>query len=227
MQDESRKNRNPFILRMLGLGKSYFVKTPWWLKQVYPGRIWNRERNEKNIYLSFDDGPEPSITKFVLDELKRYNAKATFFCIGKNVEQHASLYQQILNEGHATGNHTQNHLNGWETKDDVYAEDVKKAAKHVQSDLFRPPYGRLKFKQASILKKSNRDIKIVMWDVLSGDFDENCSAKECIENVKRKSRPGSIVVLHDNKKTKDKLQVVLPEIMRFFSEKGYAFKALK
>ena len=126
----------------------YFVKTPWWLKRIYSSYIWNMKTKEKIIYLSFDDGPHPVATPFVLDELKKYNAKATFFCIGKNVMAEPAIYKRILDEGHAVGNHTHNHFNGWKTKDEIYLEDVREAAKFIDSTLFRPPYGRITSFQA-------------------------------------------------------------------------------
>ena len=118
----------------------YFVKTPWWLKKIYPHRLWQVATKEKIIYLSFDDGPHPVVTPFVLDELKKYNAKATFFCIGKNVVDYPVLYNKIIDEGHQVGNHTQHHLNGWKTNNETYLSDVALAAKNIQSNLFRPPY---------------------------------------------------------------------------------------
>src|SRR5690606_25629397 len=132
-------NRSAIFVLM----RNYFVKTPWWLKRLYPDRIWDIDTKEKTIYLSFDDGPHPKATIFVLNELKKYNAKATFFCIGKNVIAYPGIYQQILNEGHHTGNHTQNHLNGWQTANDIYLSDVEEASQYINSDLFRPPYGRI------------------------------------------------------------------------------------
>ena len=131
--------------------QKYFVKTPWWLKKLYSSRIWSIDTNEKKIYLTFDDGPHPTITPFVLGELKKYGAKATFFCIGKNVVSYPGVYQQILDEGHRTGNHTQNHLNGWQTVNDIYFSDIEEATLYINSDLFRPPYGRIRSSQAKYI----------------------------------------------------------------------------
>jgi len=206
----------------------YFVKTPWWLKKIYPHRLWDVDTKEKIIYLSFDDGPHPIATPFVLDELKKYNAKATFFCIGKNVVDHPAIYRRILEEGHSTGNHTYTHPNGWATQTGLYLKDITEASKHIDSALFRPPYGRIKAAQSKGLRQAmnNRSSKIVMWDVLSGDFDETLSVQDCYKNVTGKTTGGSIVVFHDSEKAFRVLKEVLPEVLQFFAGKGYVFKSL-
>ena len=150
----------------------YFVKTPWLLKKLYPECIWGVKTNEKNIYLTFDDGPQLQATLFVLQELKKYNAKATFFCVGKNVKEYFEIYKQIISDGHKPGNHTYNHLNGWKTSDKKYLEDIRQAANLIDSDLFRPPYGKITKFQLKALKGENFNLKTIMWNVLSGDFDE-------------------------------------------------------
>ncbi len=221
-QSDENLNKNPFLLKAIGKGAPYFIKTPWWLKKIYPNRVWDISTSEKIIYLTFDDGPHPVATPFVLNELKKYNAKATFFCIGKNVIDHPSVYESIKAEGHSIGNHTQHHLNGWEIPDYLYVKDVTMAAQYISSDLFRPPYGRLKSSQAKQLK----DFKIIMWDVLSGDFDESTSDEQCLKNVVDKTVPGSIIVFHDNEKAFPRLQYALPRSLKFFSEQGYAFSPL-
>ncbi|HEX4877116.1 MAG TPA: polysaccharide deacetylase family protein [Chitinophagaceae bacterium] len=197
----------------------YFIKTPGWLKKIFPHRIWHIDTDDKILYLTFDDGPHPSITAFVLDELKKYNAKATFFCIGKNVEANAEIYNQILQDGHRVGNHTHNHLNGWKTKDDLYLKDIALADRFIQSDLFRPPYGRLKSSQA----RKMTNLKIVMWDVLSGDFDKNTSKDQCLQNVLKNAGPGSVIVFHDSEKASENLLFTLPKVLDFFSRAGYTF----
>lgn len=189
---------------------------------MFPYRVWSMDTAEKHIYLTFDDGPHPTVTSYVLDQLKKYNARATFFCIGKNVESNPELYQRIINEGHQTGNHTHNHLNGWKTADDVYLHDVSLAARSIQSTLFRPPYGRLRCSQA----RSLHEYKIVMWDVLSGDFDKRMTKEKCLENVLQNTKPGSIVVFHDSEKAWDKLQYSLPLVLEHFSKKEYKFLSL-
>ena len=221
-------NKSPFLLRVIGMGVPYFVKTPWWLKKIYPHRLWNADTKKKIIYLTFDDGPHPVATPFVLDELKKYNAMATFFCIGKNVVSYPFIYKRIIDENHTTGNHTQTHPSGWETKTDVYLADVAEAAKHIQSNLFRPPFGRIKSSQVKGISEAmkNTSSKIIMWDVLSGDFDELLSKEKCLKNVIENATEGSIIVFHDSEKAFPKVEYVLPETLRFFSEKGYIFRSL-
>jgi len=208
--------------------KFYLVKTPWFLKKIYPDYLWHVDTQEKELYLTFDDGPHPVATPFVLRQLKQYNALATFFCIGKNVIKYPEIYKQILDEGHGTGNHTQNHLNGWKTADDVYLKDIAEASSHISSNLFRPPYGRITSFQARNLKPimKGKETRIVMWDVLSGDFDTTNTPQNCLANVVLKSVTGSVVVFHDSEKAFPSLEYTLPRVLRFFIEKGYSFKAL-
>ena len=180
----------------------YFAKTPWWLKKIYSSYLWSVDTKEKNVYLTFDDGPHAVATPFVLDQLKHYNAKATFFCIGKNVLAEPQIYRRILDEGHAVGNHTHHHLNGWKTENELYLADVNEAGKYIDSILFRPPYGRITSFQAKninvALKKNN--VKIIMWDVISGDFDESLTGEQCLQNVILNATNGSIIVMHDSQK---------------------------
>ena len=202
----------------------YLIKTPWLLKKFYPGCIWEVKTNEKAIYLTFDDGPHPLATPFVLDQLKQYNAKATFFCIGKNAEEHTELYKRITEDGHAVGNHTYNHLNAWKTKEKIYLDDVYEAKKIIESNLFRPPYGRINNFILFQLKKGKYNLKTVMWSVLSGDFDKDLSNENCYLNVIRNSKAGSIIVFHDSYKAFEKLKYTLPKVLKYFSDKGYSFK---
>lgn len=208
---------------------NYFIKTPWVLKKIFPSYIWNIDTKEKILYLTFDDGPHPAITAFVLNELKKYNAKATFFCIGRNVLTHPDIYYRILEEGHSIGNHTHDHLNGWKTQNKIYLANVAEAAKYISSNLFRPPYGRLGLSQAKHISTAlnSGNAKIIMWDVLSADFDPSVSPLRCINNVVKKSKPGSIIVFHDSEKAFPRLQYALPEILQIFSEKGYQFSPLE
>jgi peptidoglycan/xylan/chitin deacetylase (PgdA/CDA1 family) len=206
----------------------YFTKTPFWLKMLYPGCLWNYppDSDRKEIYLSFDDGPHSVATPYVLDELKKYNAKATFFCIGKNVIAEMPIYKRILMEGHRVGNHSFNHLNGWKTDNKIYLENVEKAREQIDSDLFRPPYGRATAFQIRNLKEKLQ-YKIVMWDVLAGDFDPSVSGQVAAERVIRKSKPGSIVLFHDSAKAFPVLQVALPVILAYFSGEGFSFETIK
>src|SRR5215217_3443038 len=173
----------------------YFIKTPWLAKQLFNKYIWNLPRNERAVYLTFDDGPHPTITPWVLEQLKQYNARATFFCVGENVSQYPAVYQHILAEGHAVGNHTQHHPNGWHTATEAYLADVREGAQHIQSSLFRPPYGRIRKEQANGVKALlGSDSKIIMWDVLSCDFDPTFSKAQCLKNVLEHAETGSIIV---------------------------------
>ena len=201
--------------------------------------IWRFSLDVKEIYLTFDDGPTPEITEFVLNELKKYNAKASFFCIGKNIQKHPDIFKKILLEGHTIGNHTQQHLNGWKTKKTHYIDNVI-ACEHAISNtlekieaskthrqhpkLFRPPYGKIKRSQAKELDR--KGYKIIMWDVLSADFDTAISNEKCLQNVLENTKNGSIIVLHDSLKASEKVRFVLPKILKEFSNKGFVFKAI-
>lgn len=201
----------------------YLVKTPKFIQNLFPNFIWKIPSREKVIYLTFDDGPIPEVTPWVLKTLKQFNAKATFFCVGENVKKHPEVYQEELAQGHSVGNHTYNHLNGWSTENISYFHNIRHCANLVKSVLFRPPYGRLMPKQAQFLQ---RHYRIIMWDVLSGDFDPKISQEQCLDNVKIKTKPGSIVVFHDSLKSFEKLQFVLPKVLQYFTEKGFRFEAL-
>lgn len=185
--------------------------------------MWRLPTEEKVLYLTFDDGPIPEVTPWVLDQLDQYQAKATFFCVGENVVKHPAIYAEVLRRGHRTGNHTFNHLSGWSTVTKTYMENVRDCAAEVQSDLFRPPYGRLRPKQVKLLQK---DYNIVMWDVLSGDFDTSISADQCWANVQEEVQPGSIVVFHDSLKAKDRLYGVLPRVLEYYKKNGYRFEVI-
>ncbi|MBC7827266.1 MAG: polysaccharide deacetylase family protein [Chitinophagaceae bacterium] len=207
----------------------YLVKTPWLLKKIYPDCIWDIPSQENVMYLTFDDGPHPEVTPFVLDELKKYNAKATFFCIGKNVVEYPEIYKRVLVEGHRVGNHSFNHLNGWKVEDEKYLADIMHARKFIDSDIFRPPYGRItKFQNrlltASPSQSQKRLFKIIMWNVLSADFDLSVTPQQCASNVIRNAKRGSIVVFHDSQKAFSKLKFALPEVLKHFAEKNYKFE---
>lgn len=206
--------------------RPYLVKTPRILKALYNQGIWHIKEHSNSIYLTFDDGPHPVATPFVLDALKEYQAKATFFCIGKNVEEYPEIYQRILNEGHAVGNHTHNHLNGWKTNNFQYFKNIKKASEVIQSNMFRPPYGRITYAQVSGIQKMFPNTRIIMWDVLSGDFDTKLSPEKCLSNVITNAESGSIIVFHDSAKAWDRLSYALPKTLEHFTKLGYVFKAL-
>ena len=213
----------------------YTVKVPWLFKKLYPSLTWEKQTDKKILYLTFDDGPHPTATPFVLDELKKYNAKATFFCIGKNVVQYTDIYKRILGEGHKAGNHTFNHLNGWKVSNEKYLDNIFEAAKYIDSNLFRPPYGRITRFQIKLLQRENENLqipssnnafKIIMWSVLSGDFDPQLSPRKCLEHVMLHSKPGSIIVFHDSTKAWEKMSFTLPKMLEHFSQEGYSFAAL-
>ena len=204
--------------------KFYTIKTPTIIQKFFSNYRWRFSSVPKEIYLTFDDGPSLEVTNFVLKELKKHQAKATFFCIGKNVKKHQNIYHKIQEEGHSVGNHTFNHLNGLLTKNTRYIENIQQASAYIVSKLFRPPYGRLKSSQARLLQQEG--YKIIMWDVLSGDFDRSISPEKCLENVLKKTTNGSIIVMHDSEKAKDKIYFALPRILDHFSQKGYLFKAI-
>jgi len=193
---------------------------------LYPSFTWQMPENNRNIYLSFDDGPHPQVTPFVLDQLKDFKAKASFFCIGDNIVKYPKVYERIVNEGHTIGNHTQNHLNGWKSPTTKYLENVAAAANYIDSNLFRPPYGKIKRFQAKQLQE-NLGLKIIMWSVLSGDFDQQILPEKCLQNVLLNTRPGSIVVFHDSEKAWKRLVYALPKVLEYFTEKGYSFEKIK
>ena len=199
--------------------------SPFWLKAIYPRYIWHIPVKEDKIFLTFDDGPIPKITEFVLDQLRDFNAKATFFCIGDNVRKHPDVYQQLLNEGHSVGNHTYNHMNGWKTEDSVYNENISLCDQQlgISTQLFRPPYGRIKRAQAKLLPTER---KIIMWDVLSGDFSAQLSPEVCLSKSIKHTKPGSIILFHDSLKAANNMMYALPRFLEHFSQKGYKFEAL-
>lgn len=203
----------------------YLVKTPWLLKKMYSSALkWKMPAQENEIYLTFDDGPDPTITPFVLDHLRKYNAKATFFCVGKNVQQYHNVFRQILDEGHRIGNHTHDHLNGWKTSDAAYFENIILAKKYIDSNLFRPPYGKISRFQIQQLRQT---FTIIMWDVLSGDFDVELSPQKCLQNAVSHTSPGSVIVFHDSEKAFPRLEYALPKALELFSEKGFIMKGIK
>jgi len=209
------------------LGKDfYLIKTPWWMKKLYPGCVWDIDKKEKTLYITFDDGPTPGITPFILEQLRKYNAKATFFCIGEKVKKYPAVYQQIIDEGHAVGNHTQHHLNGWKTSDENYLKNINEAGKYIDSNLFRPPYGRIKKSQIKLLNKKNKMIKIIMWNLLAGDWDTELKPEKCFERIVRKIKEGDIIVFHDSEKAWERMSFTLPLLLSHYSSKGFSFKKI-
>ncbi len=195
----------------------FFAKTPVLLMKLFPELIWHfshRSEQKNCLFLTFDDGPTPEVTPWVLEQLRKYNAKATFFCLGRNVERFPDIYRQILDEGHAVGNHTYSHLKGWQTGNAEYMKDIELAGRVIPSRLYRPPYGRLKKSQIRELQKNYH---IVMWDVLSRDYDRGISPEKCLANVLENVRPGSIVVFHDSIKARENLHYTLPVLLEKFS----------
>lgn len=204
----------------------YLHKTPKLLGRLFPDILWNINTEAREIYLTFDDGPIPDVTPWLLEQLEQYNAKATFFMVGDNMHKYQGLFTEVINRQHTVGNHTYNHLDGWSTNNQSYTDNVNKAEKLLgvnSTKLFRPPHGRLKWSQYRKIKKS---FKIVMWDVLSGDFSSSLSPEKCLTKSIRATVPGSVIVFHDSVKNFDKLQYVLPRYLKHFSALNFTFKAL-
>jgi peptidoglycan/xylan/chitin deacetylase (PgdA/CDA1 family) len=202
----------------------YLVRPPYLIRKIIPQAIWRISTGEKKVFLTFDDGPVPTITPWILDVLKQENIKATFFCVGDNVNKHPEIYQRIIKEEHAVGNHTYNHLNGWNTDTTNYIKNIEQCSRIVSTNLFRPPYGRIKKSQLALLSKN---YSIIMWDVLSGDYDKNTSPEECLKNVITNFRSGSIIVFHDSHKAEKNILYALPAFINFAKEQGFTFEVLK
>jgi peptidoglycan-N-acetylglucosamine deacetylase len=206
--------------------RQYWVKTPSLIKSAYKSCLWHMPNQLPEVYLTFDDGPHPTITPFVLAELRKYNAKATFFCLGKNVQLYPQVYQQIIDEGHTIGNHTHNHFNGWHVDNAAYINNISEASKHIHSNLFRPPYGRIRPSQIKEIKLQFPEMKIVMWDVLTGDFDEKLSPEKCLKYVLKNTEPGSIIVFHDSEKAYKRLAYALPHFLQYCKQNKWQLKSL-
>jgi peptidoglycan-N-acetylglucosamine deacetylase len=199
------------------------VRPPALLRNIYRGALWRMDRDEKIIYLTFDDGPVPGVTPAALSVLKEHDVRATFFCVGDNVRKHPEIFQQLLAEGHAVGNHTFHHTDGWNTATRPYLREVQQCAEVVRSNLFRPPYGRMRPPQ---LKAIRRKYTVVLWDVLTYDFDRERSGEECLELALDYARPGSIVVFHDSEKAKERMLYALPRFIEAMKREGFAFGTL-
>jgi len=196
-----------------------------WFSSLFSGYLWHGSRKEKTVFITFDDGPHPEVTPYVLHELHKHEFKATFFCIGDCVKRHTDLYQKLIDSNHAVGNHTFHHLNNWKTATDNYLDDIYKASSIIDSKLFRPPYGRITGKAAKQLRLQGYNI--IMWDVLSGDFDKNRTIASCLKNLKRNTKNGSIIVFHDSEKAFEKLKTLLPEYFKFLKENGFKTAVIK
>lgn len=241
--------------------KPYLIKTPNIVQKFFPNYTWSMVSDKKAIYLTFDDGPHPEITSWVMSELLKYQAKATFFCVGDNVKKYPKILEQLIQQEHSIGNHTFNHLNGWRTNNKLYFNNIDQAdelirEKKIDPDgyrertentshqtksiaisqkpkaksqrpvlkLFRPPYGKIKKSQAKFLLK--KGYQIIMWDVLSADFDKTTSKEKCLQNVLKNANNGSVIVFHDSEKAFRNLEYTLPKVLEFYSKRGFDFKAL-
>lgn len=212
----------------------YWIKTNSLIKRIFSNYIWDIPNMDNKIYLTFDDGPTPKITEWVLDLLKEHQIKATFFCIGKNIQKHSAIFNKIIDNGHAIGNHTFNHLNGWNTLNEEYLKDIgscrselrlQYAPEELQSTLFRPPYGKIKTAQSKKLRQLG--YKIIMWDVLSADFDQNISPEKCLENVLQNTQSGSVIVFHDSVKAFKNLKHTLPKSIEILKQRGFEFDVIR
>lgn len=204
----------------------YLLSIPYPIRWLYPPAIYEVQHdNEPTIYLTFDDGPIPTVTHFVLDCLATYEAKATFFMVGENVVKNPHIFQDVIDAGHAIGNHTQHHIKGMQYTTEAYIADVAAAAAYIPSKLFRPPYGKMKPKQAMALVA--KGFSLVFWSLLSGDFDTTISADKCLSNVLDRIRPGDVVVFHDSVKAYPHLSYVLPQVLAYCQSKGWRMASLR
>lgn len=210
--------------------KFYWVKTRWIVRKLFPSFVWKMPPDGNTVYLTFDDGPTPEVTPWVLDQLKKHDAKATFFCIGDRIGKNPELFKRLVDEGHSIGNHTYNHYNAWKTDRDLYMENFQACETAIEkflpdgTRLFRPPYGKIRRSQRKELIKRGK--KIVMWDVLSADFDLGITPRQCAQNVLRNIRPGSIVIFHDSVKAQKNLSVALLETLAYIEKKGWKCAAI-
>lgn len=201
----------------------FLVRPPLLARWFFPGVVWRIKTKKKQLYLTFDDGPVPEVTPWVLDELRKHGVKATFFCVGENVFKYPEIYNRIIHEGHQVGNHTYNHLPGFKNESSAYVENIAKAEDVIKSRLFRPPHGQIRF---SLRRWLNRRYKVIMWDVLSGDYDQNRTGEQCSREVIENVRHGSIIVFHDSLKAEKNLRIALPETLLKLKQEGYEFYAI-
>ena len=208
-----------------------WVKTNRLIKWIFPKYIWEIPNSDKKIYLTFDDGPIPEVTEWVLELLKKHAIKATFFCIGDNIKKHPELFERVIREGHSIGNHTFNHIKGWDFSKEEYIENALLCEKemiakrfNLRSKIFRPPYGKIKPSQSKILRKMG--YRIIMWDVLSVDYDKNISPEQCLENITKNTVSGSVIACHDSLKAFKNLEYALPRAIEYLKEKGFSFERI-
>lgn len=194
-------------------------RVPAWITKLYPDLVWTGKSDANQIYLTFDDGPHPVITPWVIDQLKLYKFKATFFCVGENCKQYPNILNQILDSGHAIGNHTHNHLKGWNTRTGDYISNIKEADFFMNTSLFRPPYGRITREQ---IKEIIPNKKIIMWSLLSADYHPTLNVARAFASLRKNTKPGSIIVFHDSDKAKNNLETLLPAYLEFIAEKGFS-----
>jgi peptidoglycan/xylan/chitin deacetylase (PgdA/CDA1 family) len=199
------------------------VRPPFFLRWIYPNAIWNLPSEQKVVYLTFDDGPTPVITEKIVELLEEYDAKATFFCIGKNIEQHPELFKLVKSKGHHIGSHTYSHINGWKSKSTEYLNDYQKGRELVGSNLFRPPYGRILLNPLQTIQKQD---KLIMWDILSKDYDASLTPETVLNNVLKNIEPGAIIVFHDSEKAKKNVLAVLPQLLQNLKQQGYTMEAI-
>jgi peptidoglycan-N-acetylglucosamine deacetylase len=201
----------------------FIEQLPYFIRGVYFGATWRKSRHEKVIYLTFDDGPIPEVTPWVLDILDQYKIQATFFCVGENVERYPELYKEIIRRGHRTGNHTYNHMRGFFTDSQTYLENSEKASRCIDSILFRPPHGEMRFSQLKALRKK---YEVIQWDVITRDYNQKLAKEKVLDIVKKYARNGSIIVFHDSLKAEKNMRYAMPKAIEFLLQKGYQFKSL-
>ena len=199
------------------------VSLPTFLRWIYPSAIWNLPSERKVLYLTFDDGPNPVVTEKILELLEEYDAKATFFCIGKNIEHHPELFKLVKSKGHHIGSHTYSHINGWESNCFDFLTDYQKGRDLAGSNLFRPPYGRILLNPLQTIQKQD---KVIMWDILSKDYDASLTPETVLNNVLRNIKPGAIIVFHDSEKAKKNVLAVLPQLLQYLKQQGYTMEAI-
>jgi peptidoglycan/xylan/chitin deacetylase (PgdA/CDA1 family) len=203
----------------------YFIKPPYWVRKIYKHAVFNKPSEQLVVYLTFDDGPIPEITPWVLETLAQYKAQATFFCIGDNVRKYPEVFNAVKASGHSIGNHTFNHLNAWKVSKTAYLQNIEQCSALVNSRLFRPPYGKI---TPALLKHLTQvlNYEVILWDVLSADFDTTITGEQCYHNVMNNVQNGSIIIFHDSLKAEERLRYALPRVLKFLQEREFTFKKL-